>query len=110
MYGPVQVVYSDCLTNAPPILFEQLALIFQFYLFHGHMTDALLLSTLVPLVKDKLGNLCSSDNYRSIAISSLILKIFDWVMILIFGEKLHLDALQFGYQEIAPRTCVLGWP
>ena len=90
---------SDCLTNAPPILFEQLALIFQFYLFHGHMTDVLLLSTLVPLVKDKLGNLCSSDNYRSIAISSLILKIFDWVMILLFGEKLHLDALQFGYQE-----------
>jgi hypothetical protein len=90
---------SDCLTNAPPILFEHLALIFQFYLFHGHMTDVLLLSTLVPLVKDKLGNLCSSDNYRSIAISSLILKIFDWVMILLFGEKFHLDALQFGYQE-----------
>ena len=59
----------------------------------------MLLSTMVPLIKDKLGNRFSSKNYRSIAISSLLLKIFDWVIILLFGEVLELDDLQFGYQE-----------
>ena len=42
---------------------------------HGHISNILMLSTLIPVVKDNLGNLCSRDNYRSITISSLVLKI-----------------------------------
>ena len=90
---------SDCLSNAPPIFFEHLAIVFRSWLIHGHATELLLISTLVPIIKDKMGNLCSSDNYRSIAISSLILKIFDWVLIGLCGDKLFFDELQFGYQE-----------
>ena len=96
---PVLTSTSDCLSNSPPILFEYLAIIFRSWLIHGHVTELLLLSTLVPIIKDKLGSLCSSDNYRSIAISSLILKIFDWVLIILYGDKLFFDDLQFGYQE-----------
>ena len=96
---PVMQSTSDCLSNAPSVFFEHLALVFRSWLLHGHITEMLLLSTLVPIIKDKLGNLCSSDNYRSIAISSLILKIFDWVMIILYGDKLQFDDLQFGYQE-----------
>ena len=90
---------SDCLSNAPSILFEHLVIVFRSWLIHGHVTEMLLLSTLVPIIKDKMGNLCSSDNYRSIAISSLVLKIFDWVLILLHGDKLLFDELQFGYQR-----------
>ena len=89
---------SDCLINAPDNFFEKLSIIFRSYIIHGYISELLTLSTLVPLIKDKLGSLCSSDNYRSIAISSLILKIFDWVLIILYGDKLHLDDLQFGYQ------------
>ena len=53
---------------------------------------------LIPLVKDKLGDICASNNYRSIAISSLVSKILDWVIILLYGSKLKLDELQFAYQ------------
>ena len=90
---------SDCLSNSPPVVFGYLAIVFRSWLTHGHVTQLLLLSTLVPIIKDKLGSLCSSDNYRSIAISSLILKIFDWVLIILYGDKLFFDDLQFGYQE-----------
>ena len=96
---PIFKLTSDCLANGPSILFEHLATIFRSWLIHGHVTEMLLLSTLVPIIKDKMGNLCSSDNYRSIAISSLILKIFDWVIILLYGDKLSFDDLQFGYQQ-----------
>ena len=96
---PLLQFNSDCLINAPKVLYEKLSVVFQIFLTHCHVTDMLLMSSLVPLVKDKLGNLCSSDNYRSIAISSLILKIFDWVLIILSGDKLQLDDLQFGYQE-----------
>ena len=56
-----------------------------------------MLSTLIPLVKDKLGDICASKNYRSIAMSSLVLKILDWVIVLLYGSKLELDGLQFAY-------------
>ena len=83
-----------------------MAAIFRGFLLHGHISSVLLLATLVPIVKDKLGNICSSDNYRSIAISSLILKIFDWVTILLYGDKLGLDELQFSYQpNISTNMC-----
>ena len=58
-----------------------------------------MVSTLIPLVKDKLGDISASSNYRSIALSSMVLKIFDWVILLLYGEALKTDDLQFGFQE-----------
>ena len=63
-----------------------------------HVTRFLLLATYVPIIKDKLECIISSKEYRSIAISSLILKLIDWIIILIFGDKLGLHDLQFAYQ------------
>ena len=77
---------------------ELLSVIIQCYLIHGHVTWFLLLATLVPIIKDKLGSMNSSKNYRSIAISSLILKLFDWIIIMLFGTFLGLHDLQFAYQ------------
>ena len=73
--------------------------ILQAILTHSHVSLFLLLAVLVPIVKDKLGDVSSSKNYRSIAISSLILKIFDWLVILLFGATFGLDDLQFSYQS-----------
>ena len=70
----------------------------QLFLIHSHVSLHLLLAILVPIVKYKLGTISSSKNYRSIAISSLILKIFDWLVILLFGATFGLDDLQFSYQ------------
>ena len=90
---------SNCLKNAPHLLCEHLANVFKIMLIHGRISPLILVSTIVPLVKDKLGDVCSSSNYRSIALSSLILKVFDWVVILALGDKLTTDDLQFGYQK-----------
>ena len=95
---PMYAFTSDCLKNAPDSLFTHLSNVLRSYLTHAHVSLVLLLSTLVPIVKDKLSNLCSSKNYRSIAISSLFLKIVDWVIILLYGDCLGLHDLQFAYQ------------
>ena len=95
---PVYDFSSDCLKSAPVELFSHLSSIIKSFLIHGHVSTVLLLSTLVPIIKDKFGNVCSSKNYRSIAISSLFLKIFDWVVILLYGDCLNLHDLQFAYQ------------
>ena len=80
------------------MLFEKLAIVIRSYLIHGHVTLFLLVATLIPIIKDKLGSISSSKNYRSIALSSVILKIIDWVILLLFGTSLCLDDLQFAYQ------------
>ena len=65
---------------------------------HGHITLFLLMATLIPLIKDKLASINSSKNYRSIALSSLVLKLIDWIILILFGTSLGLDELQFSYQ------------
>lgn len=96
---PFMLFSSDCLSNAPDSFYQVLCFLFKSYMSHGHVSDFLLVSTMIPLIKNKMGNITSSSNYRSIALSSLILKIFDNIILATFSEALQLDELQFGYQE-----------
>ena len=63
---PTYSFTSDFLKNAPDILFSHLAVIIKSFLIHAHASSVLLLSTLVPIIKDKIGDICSSTNYLSI--------------------------------------------
>ncbi len=99
-------ITSDLLIHAPDKLFKILAICFRGYIVHAHVSKFLLISTMVPIIKDKMGDITSSNNYRSIAISSLIMKIFDLVILSTFGEYLQLDDLQFSYQaEVSTSMC-----
>ena len=103
---PVLKITSDFIMNAPEIVFQLLSLCLKSYMIHAHVTDFLLTSMLVPIIKDKLGDITSSDNYRSIAISSLVMKLFDLVIIRLFKENLYFDELQFGYQaDVSTSMC-----
>ena len=103
---PLLSITSDCLVNGPQILFDLLSYCLQSYIIHGHVSEFLLISTMVPIVKDKLADITSSDNYRSIAISSLIMKIYDLAILSVFNDHLALDDLQFGYQsEVSTSMC-----
>ena len=87
-------------------MFEILSICFKSYIVHAHVSEFLLISTLVPIIKDKLGDITSSNNYRYIAISSLVMKIFDLVILSTFSEYLQLDDLQFSYQsEVSTSMC-----
>ena len=95
---PIYSFSSDCLKQGPDKLYELLSIAIKSYLVHGHITTFLLLATLIPIIKDKLASINSSKNYRSIALSSLILKILDWIILTLYGATLGLDELQFAYQ------------
>ena len=105
---PVYNFSSDCFKNATESLYNLLATVLRACTVHSHVSKVLLLSTLVPLVKDKLGNISSSKNYRSVAISSILLKLIDWVIILLEGPALGLDELQFAYQ-VGCSTVMCTW-
>ena len=96
-------IFSDYLINAPDILYQHLSDVIKTYITHGHLTQTLAIYTLLPMIKDKLCKASDSNNYRSIAISSVILKLLDWV-ILLYKDSLHLDTLQFSYQPNCSTT------
>ena len=58
---------SDCLMNGPPELVSHLTLLIKSFISHGYVPYFILLCTLLPLVKDNLGDITSSENYRAIA-------------------------------------------
>ena len=95
---PVFSFSSDCFKNATATFYEKLSLVLQSFLIHAHVTNILLLATLVPIIKDKLGSISISKNYRSIAISSILLKLIDWIFIILFGVHFSLNDFQFAYQ------------
>ena len=101
---PVFTFNSDCIKHASPVLSQHLANIIRRFLIQGHVSNILLISTIIPLLKDKLGDMESSENYRSIALSSVVLKIFDWVVISLLGKSFGLDELQFSYQKHCSTT------
>ena len=66
---------------------------------HGMPPSRLLLSTIVPIPKNKRGNLSDSSNYRAIALSNLLCKLFDTIIIETHEYNLITDDLQFGYKK-----------
>ena len=53
---------SDMLIHAPPQLTTHLVNMFKCFLVHGYIPHFLLLCTIVPILKDSLGDIASSDN------------------------------------------------
>ena len=103
---PALRITSDFIVHAPDVVFQLLSLCLKSYMTHAHVTDFLLTSMLIPIIKDKLGDITSSENYRSIAISSLVMKLFDLVIMNLFKENLNFDDLQFGYQaDVSTAMC-----
>ena len=90
---------SDVFLHAPDILFEQLAEVFRSYLIHGSLTLQILTCAFMPLFKGGLNNPGSSDSYRAIAGASQILKLFEYVILIVWGDLLGSDSLQFGYKN-----------
>ena len=52
----------------------------------------------LPLLKGALKDDTKSDNYRAIDLSSLILKVIDNIILIVWGDLLSLDCLQFGFK------------
>ena len=101
-------IQSDCMINGPPELVTHLTSLIKAFVIHGTVPYFVLLCTLLPLVKDNLGDITSSDNYRAIASGSLLLKLLDIVVLLLEGDKLNCDQLQFGFQPKSG-TVMCSW-
>ena len=83
---------------SPDILFDQLAHVFQSYLVHGTVTLQVLVCAFMPLFKGGLKNPDQFKSNRAIAGASQILKLFEYVVLEVWGSTLCSDSMQFGYK------------
>jgi hypothetical protein len=90
---------SDALRNAPDKFYDHLAAMFRSWLNHGTVTRSLLACAFLPLLKNTLKDPAQTKSYRAIAGSSLLLKLFDKVILILWGDQLSSGSLQMGYKK-----------
>ena len=94
-----EVYSSDVFIHAPDLLFDQLAAVFRSYLVHGTVSLQILCCAFLPLFKGGLKNPAVFDSYRAIAGASQLLKLFEYVILLAWGDDLQSDSMQFGFKS-----------
>jgi hypothetical protein len=89
---------SDAIRSCPPIFFEKMAAMFRSWLYHGTVTPSLLSCAYLPLYKGGLKDPASCSSYRALAGTSVLLKLFDYTVLHVWGDVLTSDTLQFAYK------------
>lgn len=89
---------SDHLINGTNSLHVSLAQLFTCMLTHGFAPDSFLISTIISIPKNKRKSLNDSDNYRGIALSSVLGKVFDRIILMKNSVELSTSDLQFGFK------------
>jgi hypothetical protein len=90
---------SDHVKRACLELSVHIALLITGMLIHGFVPNDLLVSTVIPIPKGKNTNVTVSSNYRGIALSSIIGKVIDLILLDRYYDKLVTSDLQFGFKE-----------
>ena len=76
-----------------------LSLCFSLCLTHGYMPLDMIKTTIVPVIKNKCGNLADSNNYRPIAIATIVSKLYESTFLYKCKEFLKTCDNQFGFKR-----------
>ena len=92
-------IYSEHLKFASSYLVDLLSYCFSSMFVHGVLPESMLSVVLVPVLKDKAGKITSKDNYRPIALASVVSKIVE--IILYNRIIMYIDTRpnQFGFKK-----------
>ena len=81
-----------------PVINVMLSIFFNCCLHHTYLPEALLRVILVPLVKEKNGDVCDISNYRPVALSTILSKILEVIILNRCTDFLGTSDNQFAYK------------
>jgi len=81
-----------------PSILLHLKNLFNIMMSHSYVPHSFTVGIITPIVKDARGDLSSPTNYRPITISSVISKVFEYLILNRFSQLFSSDMLQFGYK------------
>jgi len=96
--GPDDIA-MEAIVNGGPKLAVHLCFLFNLFLQFSYMPSGIMQSVIVPLVKDKSGDLSDVNNYRAIAISTSMCKLFESIVASEVGSPDDADKYQFCFKK-----------
>ena len=91
-------ISAECFKFSNAKIHVLLSLLFSMCLSHGYLPSALIKTSIVPIVKNKSGNLSESNNFRPIAIATITSKLLESVSLLTCSDYLTTCDNQFGFK------------
>ena len=76
-----------------------LSMCFTLFFTHCYLPLSMIETSIVPIVKNKCGNLSDSNNYRPIALATIISKLFESAILLKCEMFLDTCPNQFGFKK-----------
>ena len=95
--GPDNIT-AEHLKHASPRVAVLLSKCFTGLMSHGLLPDSMLSVTLVPVIKDKAGKVGSMDNYRPIALASILSKVIERILLDRLSSYITTADNQFGFK------------
>ena len=92
-------IQAEHLKYSDDCLCDLLAKLFNCFIIHGYLPKAFMYTVLVPVVKDKKNDLSDCDNYRPIALTTIISKLLEIVILKRCKEFLVTTDNQFGFKQ-----------
>lgn len=97
-YDGEQRLWSNHLIFSPDELKVHVSKLLTSSMVHGYMPRKLLESTIIPIVKNTQGDICNSNNYRGIALSSSLCKVLEIIIMEKYKENLRTSDSQFAFK------------
>lgn len=91
-------LYSENFKHADTIIADLLALLYNSCIIHGYIPDKLMDTIINPVIKDKKGDVNNKDNYRPIAVTSVMSKIFELLLLNYCKDQLYTSDNQYGFK------------
>ena len=91
--------YSDHVIQGTRKLHVYLSLLFTTILSHGFPPQGMCISTLVPIPKNQRKSLHNSNNYRAIALSSILGKLIDRIILSKYQNQFVTSDYQYGFKK-----------
>ncbi|XP_063635034.1 uncharacterized protein LOC134805719 [Cydia splendana] len=86
------------LQHAGPHISRVLAMLFSLCVSHSYLPPDLMRTVVVPVVKNKTGDMSDTNNYRPISLATIIAKVFDGMLNIQLDKHLSLHDNQFGFR------------
>ena len=90
---------KEHLVNSHPALTVYLMILFNIMSIHNVVPDGFGDGIVIPIVKDKLGDITDANNYRGITLCPVISKLFEYCLIHKYEAYMDTSDLQFGFKK-----------